>query len=110
MHAAPRSEIHTAVRKEIQHGKILSDLQRMVHGKQTYRRAEPHALGALRSGGEKELWVRQHAAEITEVMLRSPQGIEAQRFGRVDLFKPMRVEFGTLAIQLRNISVEKVVT
>jgi hypothetical protein len=42
-------------------------------------------------------------------MLGSPQGVEAQRFGGVDLFKPMGVELGTLAIQLRNISVEKVV-
>jgi hypothetical protein len=43
-------------------------------------------------------------------MLCSPQRVEAQRFGCVDLFKPMGVEFGTLAIQLRNIGVEKVVT
>src|SRR4029450_5171296 len=110
MHAASGAKVHAAVRKEIQHGKILSDLQRMVHGKQTDGRTEPHALGSLRSGGEEKLRGRQHTAEIAKVMLCSPQGVEAQRFGRVDLFKPMGVEFGTLAIQLRNIRVEKVVT
>src|SRR4030095_13698704 len=109
MHAAPRPEVQTAVRKEIQHREILSDLQRMVHRKQTYGGTEPHALGSLRRCGEKELRVRQHAAEIAEVMLGSPQGVEAQRFGGVDLFKPMGVELGTLAIQLRYIRIEKIV-
>jgi hypothetical protein len=82
----------------------------MTHGKQTNRGAEPHPLGSLRCCGEKQLWVRQHAAEIAEVMLRRPHRVEAESFGRVDLLEPMRVEFGTLAVQLRHVSVEDVVT
>jgi hypothetical protein len=81
----------------------------MVHGKQTYSRTEPYPLGSLRRCGEKKLRVRQHAAEMAKVMLGSPQGVEAESFGRVDLFKPMGVELATLAIPLRYICVEKVV-
>src|SRR5262245_20559188 len=110
MHAASSAEVQTAVGKQIKHRKILGDSHRMVHRQQGHGATKPHPLGSLRSRGEKKLWVRQHAAEIAEVMLRGPHRVEAERLRRVDLLEPMGVELGTLAVQLRHVSVEKVVT
>src|SRR5215831_6347290 len=82
----------------------------MVHGKNGYSRTEPHAFSSLSGGDEQHLWVWKHAAEIAEVMLGRPEGVEAKIFGRVDLLKPMSVKRRTFSVQFRYVGVENVVS
>ena len=110
MHAASGAKVEAAPGKEIDHRKIFGNLHRVVHRKNGHRAAEAHPPGSRRGCSQKQLGVWQHAAKMSEMMLSGPERVETQLFGRIDLLKPVRVQFPAIAVQFGDVSVEDVIS
>src|SRR5438132_960828 len=53
VHATSSTKVQASIGKQIHHRKVLGDSDWMVHRENGHSRAEPHALGSLRSRREQ---------------------------------------------------------
>ena len=97
-HAAAGAELQAAAAEHVEHGEVLGYAQRVVQRQDRHGATQAQAAGAGAERGEQHLRVGRQAAEVAEVVLGRPDGVEADGLRRLDLLEVAGVEVGRRAV------------